>query len=287
MKLRLNGAVGVNQPNNIGDVKKIQMLLNRAIRDDKIESLKEDGLWGPKTFSRLVYFQTNFVHLPHADAIVNLHGPTFRRLNQANAMAHHSASTHQKQAAILPDSNQLHQLAQRATLPLPAIKSEWINRALPAAINVKRNWGVPIAVTIAQGAFESGWGRKAKGGAYFGVKGTSPEGKSITFTTHENYDGQSVKIKDSFRSYDSLEQSADDYGRFLSVNKRYATAFSYPNDPEKFIHEVAKAGYATNPDYEKHIVNIIRTTGIKDYDTVWGGVSMCYINPLHYFSLLD
>lgn len=174
---------------------------------------------------------------------------------------------------------------QKATIP--AIKSEWINRALPAAINVKRNWGVPIAVTIAQGAFESGWGRKAKGGAYFGVKGTSPEGKSITFTTHENYDGQSVKIKDSFRSYDSLEQSADDYGRFLSVNKRYATAFSYPNDPEKFIHEVAKAGYATNPDYEKHIVNIIRTTGIKDYDTVWGGVSMCYINPLHYFSLLD
>lgn len=52
MKLRISGAVGVNQPNNIGDVKKIQMLLNRAIRDDKMESLKEDGLWGPKTFSR-------------------------------------------------------------------------------------------------------------------------------------------------------------------------------------------------------------------------------------------
>ncbi|EOI5885938.1 MULTISPECIES: glucosaminidase domain-containing protein [Citrobacter] len=153
-----------------------------------MESLKEDGLWGPKTFSRLVYFQTNFVHLPHADAIVNLHGPTFRRLNQANAVAYHSASTHQKQAVVVPDSNQLQQLAQRVSLPLPAIKSEWINRALPAAINVKRNWGVPIEVTIAQGAFESGWGRKAKGGAYFGVKGKSPEGKSITFTTHENYD---------------------------------------------------------------------------------------------------
>lgn len=142
-------------------------------------------------------------------------------------------------------------------------------------------------MTIAQGALESGWGLKAKGNAYFGVKGKSPEGDSITFTTHENYDGQSVKIKDSFRSYDSLEQSADDYGRFLSVNKRYATAFSYPNDPEKFIHEVAKAGYATNPDYEKHIINIIRTTGIKDYDVVGVSTSMCYINPLHYFSLLD
>ncbi|WP_338405119.1 glucosaminidase domain-containing protein [Citrobacter koseri] len=84
-------------------------------------------------------------------------------------------------------------------------------------------------------------------------------------------------MKDSFRSYDSLEQSADDYGRFLSVNKRYATAFSYPNDPEKFIHEIAKAEYATNPAYEKNIVNIIRTTGIKDYDTVWGGEYPCVI----------
>lgn len=141
MKLRISKAVGVNQPNNISDVKKIQMLLNRAIRDDKMESLKEDGLWGPKTFSRLIYFQTKFVHLPHVDAIVNVHGPTFKRLNQVNAVAHHSASTHQKQAAVVPDSNQLQQLAQRASLPLPAIKSAWINRALPAAINVKRNWG--------------------------------------------------------------------------------------------------------------------------------------------------
>ncbi|MFH5071318.1 glycoside hydrolase family 73 protein [Enterobacter cloacae complex sp. 2024EL-00215] len=287
MRLRISRAVGVNQPNSIADVRKIQMLLNRSIRDDNIESLKEDGLWGPKTFARLVYFQEKFVHLSHADAVVNRYGPTFRRLNQANGAAHNKTSPHQKQTALVPDSNQIKQLAQRASLPLPAIKSEWINRALPAAINVKRNWGVPIAVTIAQGALESGWGLKAKGNAYFGVKGKSPEGNSITFTTHENYDGQSVKIKDSFRSYDSLEQSADDYGRFLSVNKRYATAFSYPNDPEKFIHEVAKAGYATNPDYEKHIINIIRTTGIKDYDTMGVSTSMCYINPLHYFSLLD
>ncbi|EBY0373017.1 flagellar biosynthesis protein FlgJ [Salmonella enterica subsp. enterica serovar Toulon] len=286
MKLRISKAVGVNQPNNIVDVRKIQMLLNRAIRDDKIESLKEDGLWGPKTSARLVYFQTNFVRLSHADAIVNLHGPTFRRLNQANVVAHHSASTHQKQATIVPDSRQLQQLAQRAALPLPAIKSNWINRALPAAVEVKRKWGVPIAVTIAQGAVESGWGTNAPGNVYFGVKGKSPEGKSVNITTHENYGGTSVKINDSFRSYDSLEKSADDYGRFLSVNKRFAAAFTYPNDPEKFIHEVATAGYATDPDYEKKLLSIIRGAGLKDYDNPRASISMCYINPLHYFNIL-
>lgn len=287
MRWKISRAVGVNQPNNPADVKKIQVLLNRAIRDDNLESLKEDGLWGPKTFARLVYFQKNVVHLAHVDAVVNLNGPTFRRLNQANSVPHHEVSSHQKQTAIIPDSSHIKQLAQRASLPLPAIKSEWINRALPAAIDVKRNWGVPIAVTIAQGALESGWGHKAPGNVYFGVKGKSPNGKSINITTHEEYGGSLTKINDSFRSYDSLEQSADDYGRFLGTNKRYAAAFAYSNDPEKFIHEVAKAGYATDSHYEKKILNIIRTTGIKDFDTAGVSVSMCYINPLHYFSLLE
>ncbi|WP_448886402.1 glucosaminidase domain-containing protein [Citrobacter telavivensis] len=287
MRWKISRGVGISQPNYPSDVKKVQILLNRAIRDNNIESLKEDGLWGPKTSARLVYFQKNFVHLSHVDAVVNRHGPTFRRLNQMRTATHSETSPHHKQNAIIPDSSAIKQLAQRASLPQPAFKSNWINRALPAAVEVKRNWGVPIAVTIAQGALESGWGLKVKGNAYFGVKGKSPEGKSVTFTTHENYDGQSVKIMDSFRSYNTLEQSADDYGRFLTVNKRYAAAFAFPNDPEKFIHEVVKAGYATDPNYEKFILNIIRTTGIKEYDNPSVSVSMCYINPMHYFSLLE
>lgn len=76
---------------------------------------------------------------------------------------------------------------------------------------VKRNWGVPIAVTISQGALESDWGHRAPGNMYFGVKGKSPKGTSIDVLTHEVSGGVSSKIKDSFRSYDSLEQSADDY----------------------------------------------------------------------------
>ena len=179
MGWKIRRAMGVNQPNNPVDVKKIQILLNRAIRDDNIESLKEDGIWGPKTFARVVYFQKNVVRLSFADAIVNIHGPTFRRLNQTRTGRKHETSPHHKQNAIIPDSDAIKQLTQRASLPQPAFKSDWINRALPAAVEVKRNWGVPIAVTIAQGALESGWGLKVKGNAYFGVKG-----KSVTFTTH-------------------------------------------------------------------------------------------------------
>jgi flagellar protein FlgJ len=121
MRLRISRAVGVNQPNNIADVKKVQMLLNRAIRDDNIESLKEDGLWGPKTFARLVYFQKQYVHLSHPDAVVNRYGPTFKRLNRTNSVAHNETSPHQRHTIVVPDSNQIKQLAQRASLPLPAL----------------------------------------------------------------------------------------------------------------------------------------------------------------------
>lgn len=286
MRWRIHHSVGVRQPNLPNDVKKIQVLLNRAIRDDNIETLREDGIWGAKTCARLIMFQRNHVHFKHPDSIVERYGPTFNALNRTKISKRHEVSPLHKHDVILPDSNAVNQLAQRAALPLPTNKSEWINRSLPAAINVKRNWGVPIAVTIAQGAFESGWGKHAPGNMYFGVKGNSPKGASINVVTHEFSGGVSAKIKASFRSYDSLEQSADDYGRFLTVNKRYAAAFMFPNDPEKFIHEVAKAGYATNPNYEKRILSIMRTTGIKEYDNPSVVMSLCYVNPMYYFSLI-
>lgn len=282
MRWIIHHAVGVNQPNFPGDVRKIQILLNRATRDDNIETLKEDGIWGHKTCARLVMFQRKYLHFSYPDAIVNRHGPTFDALRGT----HLDASQFRKHDAILPDSYAIDQLAQRASIPLSAKKTEWINRSLPAAIMVKRNWGVPIAVTISQGALESDWGHRAPGNMYFGVKGKSPKGTSIDVSTHEVSGGVSSKIKDSFRSYDSLEQSADDYGRFLTVNKRYSAAFGFLNDPEKFIHEIVKAGYATNPDYEKRILIIMRTTGIKDYDNPVSFVSMCYINPMYYFSIV-
>lgn len=62
MGWRIRRAVGVNQPNNPVGVKKVQILLNRAIRDDNIEFLTEDGIWGRKRLPELYTFRkTSFV----------------------------------------------------------------------------------------------------------------------------------------------------------------------------------------------------------------------------------
>ncbi|RJT46506.1 glucosaminidase domain-containing protein [Rahnella woolbedingensis] len=277
MRWKIKSGVGVGQPNRRDDVKKIQMLLNRST-DEKTPQLllKEDGFFGPKTKYRIELFQRIQLHMRKFDGIVDPRGPTQRRLRNSRTKTtlHHkrpkASSPHTKfsstrsKSTILPDDPSMRKLERNAKPD--NIKTVWINRALPAAIKLKARLGIPIAVTIAQGALESAYGTKTRGNIYFGIKGKSSQGKSIIITTHETYGNKSTLIQDSFRSYDTLEQSADDYGNFLAGNHRYSAAFNFTDDPEKFVHEVAKAGYATNPDYEKLLISIIRANGLSDYD---------------------
>lgn len=150
------------------------------------------------------------------------------------------------------------------TIP-PHVKA-FIDMLAPVAKATKKTWGVSAGALIAQAAQETGWGRYVKGNAYFGIKGISPSGQSTTFTTHEVEKGKSVKIEDKFRAYASLDEAADDYGRFLKNNPRYAGCFAYPNDPEKFVAELAAAGYATDPEYAAKLAQIIRRYDLAQYD---------------------
>ncbi len=148
----------------------------------------------------------------------------------------------------------------------PPYVAEFIAKLVPIAQKVKADWGVPVAVLVAQGALESSWGRHVKGNAYFGIKGKSETGNSVNFATHEVVAGKTISIHDSFRAYKSLDEAADDYGQFLKNNPRYASAFAYTDQPDLFIDHVAAAGYATDPDYAKKIKSIIRAHNLASYD---------------------
>jgi type VI secretion system secreted protein VgrG len=149
---------------------------------------------------------------------------------------------------------------------IPKHVNDFITMALPHAKKVKAAWGVPIGGLIAQSALETGWGRHVKDNAYFGIKGKSEKGASTSFTTREVIDGKSVTIVDTFRAYKDFEEAADDYGRFLNTNDRYKEALKYPDDPINFVKEIAKAGYATDPNYAKSLVSIIKSYGLAQYD---------------------
>lgn len=148
----------------------------------------------------------------------------------------------------------------------PEYVTNFIKTMVPIAQNVKKKWGTPVAVLVAQGALESSWGQHVKGNAYFGIKGHAPTGKSVVFGTHEVLGGKTTSIDDRFRAYGSMAEAAEDYGRLLRTDKRYSACFAYVDQPERFVEELAKAGYATDPQYAAKLKSIIRSHALQRYD---------------------
>jgi flagellum-specific peptidoglycan hydrolase FlgJ len=157
----------------------------------------------------------------------------------------------------------------------PKHVQDFIDKILPYAQRVRLTYKVPVSVTIAQAALETGWGSAVRGNAYFGIKGTAPTGASGTFTTQEEVNkdprtkiGTRITIKDRFRAYADLSEAAMDYGLYLSTNKIYAEAFKHTDDPMQFADAVARAGYATAHDYGPQLKSIIAGFKLTYYDVV-------------------
>ncbi|MEV6300335.1 sporangiospore maturation cell wall hydrolase GsmA [Actinoplanes sp. NPDC051861] len=159
----------------------------------------------------------------------------------------------------------------------PALTPEqFIAAAVPGAQQGWRQYGVPPSVTIAQAILESGWGRSSLSATdrnYFGIKcqsgyyGPHATGCHVYRTTECDKAGKCFETADAFRTYASMARSFRDHGHFLRNNKRYAPAFTYTRDANKFIWTVWKAGYATDPKYYPKITGIMATYGLYRYDT--------------------
>lgn len=148
----------------------------------------------------------------------------------------------------------------------PRNVQDFLDMASDSAEQAAAKWGVPASVLLAQSALESGLGKHVKNNAYFGIKGKSPTGNSTSFGTTEVIDGKVIHIKDTFRAYADYAESADDYGRFLNENKRYKPAFIHTTEPNQFITEIAKAGYATDPDYAPKLIRLMERYDLYEFD---------------------
>ncbi len=135
-------------------------------------------------------------------------------------------------------------------------QQQFINTLYPAALEVEKKYGLPALAVVAQSALETGWGKHAPGNMYFGIKaGSSWTGQKQLLWTHEYVNGVKVRVQAWFRKYNSALESLSDYAKLIRNNKRYAEALKYPNDPVKYITEIRKAGYATDPNYVSKIVS--------------------------------
>ena len=143
---------------------------------------------------------------------------------------------------------------------------EFVATMLPLAKDAAARIGVDPTVLVAQAALETGWGksimRQSDGSSshnLFGIKAQGnwqgPEARAIT---SEFRDGKMVKETADFRSYDSYASSFHDLVSFLQNNNRYQATLKSADNPEQFVKELQKAGYATDPDYASKISQIAK-----------------------------
>ena len=127
--------------------------------------------------------------------------------------------------------------------------------ALYAAAKEK---GVPNPEVIAklgatQTSLETGYGRHMVGNNAFGIKGSGPN--SVNAGTQEFVGGKMVGMKQSFRSYNNVTDSAADYIDFLQKNPRYKGVLAATNINEAITAQ-SKTGYATDPNYGSKLASI-------------------------------
>ena len=131
--------------------------------------------------------------------------------------------------------------------------------------------GLNPAVMVAQSALETGWGKhiiKDKNGEssfnLFNVKAHRDwQGEKAAQSTLEFENGVAVRKVEPFRVYGGFEESFNDLVSFLRSNSRYQGALSTTNNSEQFLHNLQKAGYATDPNYADKIMGILNSDNFK------------------------
>jgi flagellum-specific peptidoglycan hydrolase FlgJ len=145
------------------------------------------------------------------------------------------------------------------------------NRLVAAAVAAMKQTGIPASVTIAQGMLESAKGTSklaTEANNFFGIKaqdGDGWKGPTITISTWEYIGGHNITVDAQFRKYPDMEASVLDHARFL-LHPRYSKAFAVRDDYQAFCHEIAKAGYATDPEYPQKLINLIEGFQLAKYD---------------------
>ncbi len=137
----------------------------------------------------------------------------------------------------------------------------FIEDVWPYALRASDKLGVDPDVLVAQSALETGWGKhlplKADGSNSFNLFGIKADhrwdGDSVAINTREYRHGVMQKEQARFRVYDSVSQAFEDYVNFIKSSPRYQKALEHGYDPEAYVRELQKAGYATDPNYARKI----------------------------------
>ena len=131
------------------------------------------------------------------------------------------------------------------------------------AKQVEQHYHVPAAVTLAQWALESCWGKNNLGVSnYFGHT-FAATGK---FTTLHKFVPRKEKLLNKrtlkFTVYTSIAECFEAHGKYLAQSKLYRAAF-FTSDAENFARAIA-CSYTEAPEYATKLITIMRRYQLED-----------------------
>lgn len=167
---------------------------------------------------------------------------------------------------------------------------DFVTLYYPAAKRSEDNTGIDAVFSLAQAALESGWGERAPGFAFFGIKDADGlnGNEQLLATVEYNRNGHRTAVqvglesidriedkngvfvyhgKAYFRKYDSADQSFKEHAElFFKHNNAgiqpYGPALPFKKDGEHFAKLIAPI-YASGPAYANLVISIMNT--IKRY----------------------
>lgn len=147
---------------------------------------------------------------------------------------------------------------QKAKVSVDEYIETWKNVAIDQMISHK----IPASITLAQGILESGYGNSTlavRANNHFGIKCHDWKGKKF-------YQDDDAK-NECFRKYKSAAESFQDHSEFLTSRSRYADLFELKiTDYKGWAKGLKKAGYATNPQYAKRLIDVVEKYKLYQYD---------------------
>ena len=144
-----------------------------------------------------------------------------------------------------------------------SITEIYINKFKSIAKDEMKTYNIPASITLSQGILESGNGLSrlaSEANNHFGIK------------CHSSWIGETILYDDDeddecFRKYSNAEESYRDHSLFLTTRGRYSDLFNSMNY-KKWARGLLKAGYATNPDYDKLLIDIIEKYSLYKFDDI-------------------
>ncbi|ASQ45586.1 flagellar assembly peptidoglycan hydrolase FlgJ [Legionella clemsonensis] len=140
---------------------------------------------------------------------------------------------------------------------------EFVKSIWPYARQAANLLGLDPKILMAQAALETGWGqfvtRDSDGSSsnnLFNIKATSSSEDKVETKTTEYIADTPIKMNASFRKYPSIAHSFNDYVALIQGNSRYEAALANTNDAQRYVDELHRAGYATDPNYASKIMAI-------------------------------